>query len=155
MPSARPFVRSIAGELMASRYAIPKGLHFVLIAVISGVLLVSAAQTASSGENPARGKLLYTERCVFCHGDDGSGRSLQTRVARLPFPVPDLTNPEFMSRFSGKELFNVIKEGGTRAGKSRFMPPAGRWLSDDDIRDVIVYLRSLERSPSGDKSQKK
>ncbi|MFP6871690.1 MAG: c-type cytochrome, partial [Nitrospinota bacterium] len=98
---------------MASRYAIPKGLHFVLIAAISGVLLVSAAQTASSGENPARGKLLYTERCVFCHGDDGSGRSLQTRVARLPFPVPDLTNPEFMSRFSGKELFNVIKEGGT------------------------------------------
>ncbi len=76
-------------------------------------------------------------------------------MVRPPVPVPDLTVSEFMSRFSNRELFKVIKYGGTRKGKSRFMPPAGRWLSDEDIQDVITYVRSLERSSSDGKSGKK
>jgi hypothetical protein len=69
-------------------------------------------------------------------------------------PVPDLRDPAFMGRFSDRELFRVIKEGGTREGKSRFMPPSGLWLSDEDIRDVITYVRSLERRPaSGQKGR--
>lgn len=106
---------------------------------------------AASRKGWERGKAFYTERCLFCHGEEGRGWSLQSRAPRPPVPVPDLSDPGFMRRFTGQDLFKVIKEGGTRMGKSRFMPPSGRWLSDDDIRDVITYIRSLERRPAGGK----
>jgi len=104
------------------------------------------ALSASSKKSWNRGKLLYVERCILCHGEEGRGWDMRAKIARPPVAVPDLTESSFMRGFTDKDLFRVIKEGGTRQGKSRFMPPAGRWLSDDEIRDVITYLRSLERS---------
>jgi len=119
--------------------------------VLWAAFFPSGAASAASAprESLERGKILYTERCVFCHGKDGRGGDMQSRIARPPVPVPDLTDSAFMRGFTEKELFRVIKEGGTREGKSRFMPPSGLWLSDEDIRDVIIYVRSLERRPAG------
>lgn len=96
-----------------------------------------------------RGRLLYRERCLFCHGEEGAGWNHASRASAPPVKVPDLRDPAFMGRFNRQELFKVIKEGGTREGKSRFMPPSGLWLSDEDIGDIILYVRSLERRPSG------
>lgn len=127
--------------------------RFLLCAFAVAAYLVSAGSVARAAtrESWERGKLLYTDRCIFCHGQDGSGWNLQTRVPRPPVPVPNLTDPVFMKKFTDKDLFKVIKEGGTRKGKSRFMPPAGRWLNGKDIRDVIAYVRSLVRSRPGGK----
>ncbi len=97
---------------------------------------------------------MYTERCILCHGQDGRGWSLQSKISRPPVPVPDLSDPEFMSRFTDRDLFKVIKEGGTRMGKSRFMPAAGNWLGDSEIRDVIAYIRIFERRPENEKKPK-
>ena len=116
-------------------------LVFVVLSAMSGPL----GEAASSRKSWERGRIFYTERCIHCHGKNGRGWSMQSRILRPPAPVPDLTDSGYMDRFSDKDLFKVIKEGGTREGKSRFMPPAGRWLSDGDIRDVISYVRSLVR----------
>lgn len=125
-------------------------------ALFSAALLLSGASPAAAAprENLERGKVLYTERCVFCHGKDGGGWDMRAKAARPPVPVPDLTRPAFMRGFTDKELFRVVKEGGTREGKSRFMPPSGLWLSDEDIRDVIFYVRSLERRPPGARKER-
>ncbi|MEE9255905.1 MAG: cytochrome c [bacterium] len=128
-----------------------RSLLLLLLALAALLAWSSSAAVAASREDWERGKAFYTERCIFCHGKEGKGWSLQSRIPRPPMPVPDLTDPAFMRQFPDKGLFQVIKEGGTRLGKSRFMPPAGRWLSDADIRDVIVYLRSLERRPASGK----
>ncbi len=126
----------------------------LLVCIAASVLLAPfghPAATAGGKNSPVRGKIFYTERCIFCHGRDGSGWNLQKKAALPPTPVPDLSDPEFMSRFTDRELFKVIKEGGTRMGKSRFMPPAGNWLGDSEIRDVIAYIRVFERRPESEK----
>ncbi len=118
---------------------------FSLVFALISAVCVSPGRAASSRKSWERGRIFYTERCIHCHGKSGGGWGMQSRIPRPPAPVPNLTDPGFMSRFSDKDLFKVIKEGGTREGKSRFMPAAGRWLSDKDIRDVISYVRSLVR----------
>ena len=52
-----------------------------------------------------------------------------------------------MNALSDEHLFKVIKEGGTAVGKAATMPPWGGALSDDEIRDVVAFVRSLAKPP--------
>ncbi len=56
-----------------------------------------------------------------------------------------------MKQLSDGYLFDIIKGGGEAVGKTRLMPPAGRVMTDEAIRDVIAYLRSLSRQAQGPK----
>ncbi|MFQ5692860.1 MAG: c-type cytochrome [Nitrospinota bacterium] len=118
------------------------------------VLLCGAfVGTGPAAADPKRGRELFVERCVLCHGETGRGWDLTSRVPRPPVPVPDLTDAAFMRGFSDGELFRVIKLGGTRKGKSRFMPPVGRWLSDEEIWDLVGYVRTLARTRKDSRTQ--
>ena len=44
-----------------------------------------------------------------------------------------------------KEL--IVRRGGKALGRSEFMPPWGNELTDEQISDVIAFLRSI-RSPT-------
>jgi mono/diheme cytochrome c family protein len=48
-----------------------------------------------------------------------------------------------MSTMSDEEMLKVIKNGGASVGKSPLMPPWGASLKDDQIQDIIVYIRTL------------
>jgi mono/diheme cytochrome c family protein len=52
-----------------------------------------------------------------------------------------------MNALSDEYLFRVIKEGGPAVGKSPLMAPWGGVLRDDQIRDVVAFLRSLADPP--------
>jgi cytochrome c oxidase cbb3-type subunit 3 len=53
-----------------------------------------------------------------------------------------------MNALSDEHLFKVIKEGGPAVGKSPLMTPWGGTLSDDDIHDVVAYIRSIADPPN-------
>jgi len=55
----------------------------------------------------------------------------------------NLNDYEYMKNLTDEELFNIIKYGGASVGKSPFMPAWGSTLSDQEIIDTILYLRSL------------
>lgn len=107
------------------------------------VLLVPAGAPAADRGDPARGRELYAEKCVLCHGDQGQGWDWAKKVARPPVPVPDLaqTAPQRSDQF----LFEIIKRGGEEVGHTRFMPGFGFQMSDDEIWDVVAFIRSLRR----------
>jgi cytochrome c oxidase cbb3-type subunit 3 len=48
-----------------------------------------------------------------------------------------------MSKLSDEDLLKVIKGGGASVGKSPLMPPWGPTLKDEQIKDVIAYVRTL------------
>ena len=48
-----------------------------------------------------------------------------------------------MSKLSDDDLLKTIKNGGASVGKSPLMPPWGASLNDDQIKDVIAYVRTL------------
>jgi cytochrome c553 len=49
----------------------------------------------------------------------------------------------FMNTLSDEYLFRLLKEGGPAFGKSPLMGAWGKNLSEQRIRDLVAFLRSL------------
>ncbi len=115
------------------------------------VLALAAAQaraTEPSLEAPpplrgdvSRGQKVYEQICATCHGMTGRGDG-PVGKALTPRPA-DHTNTAYMSQLSDEHVYKVIKDGAASVGKSPMMAPWGSVLSDQDIRDVIGYVRTL------------
>lgn len=104
------------------------------------ILLMAAPLFAQAKGNAKKGEELYLEKCVLCHGSQGEGWDWSQK-AIPPIPVPDLakTTPKQSDQY----LFEAVKGGGEAVGKTRFMPPFGFQLSDQEIWDIVAYMRSL------------
>jgi len=100
---------------------------------LRGVLLLSAAMLfavpqAMAGD-PVKGGKIYNQQCKTCHGSSG----------KSTFPgVADFSRGEGLM-IADHELLQKIRDG-------RGMMPAFRGiLKDEEISDVITYLRKLRR----------
>ena len=112
---------------------------------------VATPEPKPAGPDPERGAAQYATLCASCHGPRGGGDG---PIAASLDPKPaDHSNGAVMNALSDETLFRVISEGGSAVGKSPLMAPWGGTLSDDDIRDVIAFIRTLAdppyRAPSG------
>ncbi len=105
---------------------------------------MSAIVYAGQG-NPERGRRIYEQRCVWCHGRDGYGDGPAAEF--LNPPPRDLTSGAFKLKSSSyeeylpfeKDLFKAIKEGfpGTA------MPGWGDVLGDAAIWNLVSYVKEL------------
>ncbi len=86
--------------------------------------------------NPEAGKGVFAQNCVVCHGAEGRGDGLA--AAGLP------TRPaNFAERPSTEERQrNIVANGGAAEKLSPVMPAWGATLSDQQIRDVVAYVRT-------------
>jgi mono/diheme cytochrome c family protein len=111
------------------------------LATLIVALLAVAAGPALPRGDATNGRELYLEKCALCHGAQGQGWDWTAKVAKPPVPVPDLATvvPTRSDRF----LFDVIKDGGEGVGKTRFMPPFAFQLNDQEVWDLVAYMRSL------------
>lgn len=111
------------------------------ISLVILVLLLAGVVSAQPRGNATKGREMYLEKCALCHGSQGEGWDWTKKVAKPPIPVPDLAKmaPERSDQF----LFDVVKGGGEAVGQTRFMPPFGFQLSDQDVWDLVAYMRSL------------
>jgi mono/diheme cytochrome c family protein len=113
---------------------VPMSLMALCVVVLSTAFVAHAADAE-------QGKKLYGQFCASCHGQSGKGDG-PAAAALNPKPR-DHTNKEYMSKMSDDDLLKVIKDGGASIGKSPLMPPWGASLKDDQIQDVIAYVRTL------------
>lgn len=127
----------------------------IVLVVFVGTLAFNVPGLAAEKGDPKHGQVLYVEYCLQCHGGHGEGWGWGRKISPPPVPVPDLSNPDHMTQLSDQYLFDIIKDGGEAVGKTRFMPPAGRVLSDEEIWDVVAYLRSLSQLAHGSKEPKR
>jgi len=111
-------------------------------ALSSLVPLLGFAQTKG---DPNAGKISYSKQCVGCHGMTGKGDG-PAAAALNPKPK-DHTDGKIMNSVSDKDLFAIIKGGGASVKKSPIMPAAGKALTDQDISNVVAYIRSLAKPP--------
>jgi len=107
-------------------------------AMIGGALLNGVACWA---QDLTEGRKLYATYCVSCHGEKGKGDGVAARS--LPAKPTDHTNGAVMNQLNDKFLTEVIAKGGTAVGKSNFMPPWGGALNEKQIRDLVVFIRTL------------
>ena len=110
--------------------------------------------------NQDQGKRVFYQQCVWCHSDTTpAGPSNRSNVS----PDPALMNDgNILNAESDASLKRIIALGGSAVGKSAMMPPYGSTLTDEEINDLIAYMRVIaapeyhktsgkEKSSSGSK----
>jgi mono/diheme cytochrome c family protein len=112
-----------------------------LVVALLGTAAAAVGQQAPAGANPtaytpasiARGQTYFLQNCQSCHDEDGRARSAAVAIAA------DLTEPDRWKFGTGDaELFKTIKNGAAEA-----MPPFGSDLKDEQIWDVVNFIRSI------------
>ena len=98
---------------------------------------------ATPGDPVARGAAKYKELCATCHGEDGCTPG-PGAAGLVPQPAHHCDG-NYMNNLTDEHIFKVIKEGGASVGKSPLMAPWGGALSDDQIHDVVAFVRSLAK----------
>jgi mono/diheme cytochrome c family protein len=89
----------------------------------------------------AQGKRIFYAQCVWCHADTSpAGPSNRSNVNPSP---PLMNDGATLNKESDEYLRNIITLGGSAMGKSAMMPPDGRMLGDEEIRDLIAFARVL------------
>lgn len=117
----------------------------VLLGLAGSLVLVPLAFAQEGRGDPGRGVALYRDRCMLCHGGQGEGWDWSKKMETPPVPVPDLAQVAPVR--SDQYLFDVVKEGGEAVGMTRFMPPFGFQLTDEQVWDLVAYMRALTKRP--------
>jgi mono/diheme cytochrome c family protein len=84
-----------------------------------------------------RGGLVYASYCVTCHGINADGNG---RAARLYNPRP--ANLRATDK-NDAYIELIVRRGGEAIGRSAKMPPWGEELTDEQIHDVVAFIRSI------------
>ncbi len=112
-----------------------------LIWVILVPLMIFPSWEILSAQDNAEAKRLYAIYCSNCHGVSGKGDGLAAKS--LPVKPANHTDGKVMSQLSDQYLHDIISKGGSGIGKSPFMPAWGSLLKEQQIRNIISYMRSL------------
>jgi mono/diheme cytochrome c family protein len=76
---------------------------------------------------------LYKSKCAMCHGADGHGATaIGQKMGARSFASP------VVAKESNQQLFDITKDGKNK------MPPYKGKLTDDQIKDLVKYIRSLK-----------
>ncbi|MFI5322564.1 MAG: c-type cytochrome [Thermodesulfobacteriota bacterium] len=109
---------------------------FVFVPCLAAFLTLSSA--AEKGD-AAKGKETFQNTCASCHGPEGKGDGVAA-AALNPKPR-NLSDAAVMSTITDDTLHKAISEGGASVGLSPMMAAWGGVLSDQDIWNVIAYIR--------------
>lgn len=112
-------------------------------ALLPIVLLALALLTPAQAADPQAGKAVYDANCAVCHGATGRPDPDSPVVQGLGVLPADLTDPLFNSREPAGDWEMVVKHGGHAMGLAEQMPPHTEALADEQIEDVIAYVKSL------------
>jgi cytochrome c oxidase cbb3-type subunit 3 len=105
---------------------------------LAGLALLLTS-TAGRCEQPI--EQIYGVYCVQCHGLKRTGTGVN--LPGLSTKPRDHTDSKSMGDTPDDELFNAIKNGGLAVNKSALMPSWGAVLSDQQITELVKYLRKV------------
>lgn len=108
-------------------------------------LLLSCAllPTRAAEPNPKAVKL-YDTYCVQCHGVNRYGNGINS--AAMAVKPRDHTDTKAMGDTPDETLFKAIKGGGLAVSKSVLMPKWEGVLNDEQINELVTYLRFVSKS---------
>jgi len=106
--------------------------------LVSFTVLPIMAPGALAAGDSKHGQAIFLQYCQGCHGPDGKGGG----KGFMPHVGP-LARKDYIENLPDEYLAAVITEGGAYFGKSAFMPSWKSTLSEQDIADVIAFIRTL------------
>ena len=117
----------------------------MLVAAIAGIGIFTGglAWLLTDPRPPAGasyGERLYYRYCVDCHGRDGRG---SWRAALFLLRPGNLAGTQVAAE-PDRYLVEIIKTGGSPIGRPG-MPAFGVHLKDEDIAELVKYVRTLAK----------
>jgi mono/diheme cytochrome c family protein len=97
-----------------------------------------------SADAQARGRKLFLEHCVLCHGENADGQGV--RREGLSSAPRDFTDSAWRRRVSPRHVFYTIREGSPGTPM-----PAWKTLNDDETWDLAAYLLAVADRPRGNR----
>jgi cytochrome c oxidase cbb3-type subunit 3 len=111
------------------------------------VLAGTAAPLCMADDAPSPETVkLYDTYCVQCHGVGRNGNGINS--GDMAVKPRDHTDSKAMGDTPDDLLFKAIKNGGLSVNKSVLMPTWGGVLTDDQIHDLVKYLRYVSGTQS-------
>jgi mono/diheme cytochrome c family protein len=110
------------------------------------ITLTLGAPGPGKAQSAEEGQKLYMTHCSSCHGDKGRGDGAAGKA--LPVKPADHTDGKLMNSLSDEFLATIISKGGAAVGKSSFMPAWGGVLKQNQLQDLLAYLRSIASPPT-------
>ena len=104
------------------------------------VLIVAMVRSTVAGDVAAT-KKEFVRFCSKCHGNEGKGDGPQADA--LTTKPRDFTDCARMKAITDDTIFTAIKEGGESVHLSKDMPAWKDGMDDDEIHDLVAYVRSL------------
>jgi cytochrome c6 len=101
---------------------------------LTNVVLTAALSTLGvAGASAQDAADLYKSKCQACHGPDGKADTpMGKKLNMKAFSSPEV------AKMSDAELFDITKKGKPP------MPSYDKKLTDDQIKELIKYIRSLK-----------
>src|SRR6059058_2345270 len=106
------------------------------IIILSISILIAAPLSARAAD----AKTNWANNCVQCHGAAGKG---DTKMGKM-LNAADLTDPKKQSSFTDAQAAAAIKDGIKQNGKTTMKAFGGK-LTDDEIKALVAYVRSLKK----------
>ena len=111
-----------------------------LFAIAVSSFLVLCSFDIARADDAQTGKPIYMQQCMVCHGVSGkgdgpAGKNLNPKPTDFTAAVPD-----------DARWFKATKLGTKAIGKSNAMGGSARTLTDQQIRDVLAYAKTLKKS---------
>ena len=97
-----------------------------------------------SQASAGRGKVIYKEYCMQCHGAAGKGDG---PAASTLEPKPAIHANIAFDQVPAEYLYNMINYGGAAMGKSANMPYWGLTIGQQGVADVMAYLKATFKGP--------
>lgn len=122
--------------------------HGVVLVFLSVLIAITAAKPADDKNHSEK---IYNTYCTQCHGANRNGKGINSPA--MSVQPRDHGDAKGMGDIPDDELERAIRDGGLAVNKSGLMPPWGKVLSDDEIKDLVKYLRVVCKC--GNKSEGK
>jgi mono/diheme cytochrome c family protein len=104
------------------------------VKIYTGIALAAILAATTVTTVLAQGADTYKAKCAMCHGADGEGNTPAGKAMKTPsFSAPELL------KATDADLI-----AATKSGKGKMPAYTGK-LTDPEIKDVVAYIRTLQK----------
>ena len=109
-------------------------MKITLVSIVTVILILPGISFGADA------KANWAANCVQCHGQSGNA---DTKMGKI-LNAKDLTDSKVQAGFTDAQAAEAIKNGVKQNGKTTMKAFGGK-LSDDDIKALVAYVRTLKK----------
>ena len=106
--------------------------------------LAEYSLSTTQGSSIDQGQNLFSQNCSACHGEFGEGGINPGNPNDIIFPI---STGEYLKTRDDFTIASIIAQGQPNSGMSPFGSSYGGPLDDEQIGNIVAYIRSWEANP--------